>query len=193
MAITNTAQIFGDKWEKNANAFYAETLREGSNTQRWIIGRDGFGSSADFKAHLADTKRILDAGCGNERVPALLSMLAPELAKIVGIDLVGTDVARENFKNIPKTHFETRDLLDDLSELGNFDFIYCQEVLHHVTGPERTFRNLCSLLASGGELAIYVCKQKPPVREFVDDYICDRIAAMSYDEAMAQCQQITDF
>lgn len=193
MANTNTPQSFRDKWEKNTNAFYAETLREGSDTQRWIIERNGFGSLVDFKHHLAATKRILDAGCGNGRVTALLRILAPEHTEIVGIDLVGADVARENFKDIPLTHFETRDLLGDLCGLGKFDFIYCQEVLHHTTDPERAFRNVSSLLAPGGEFAIYVYKQKAPVREFVDDYIRDRIAAMSYDEAMAHCRQLTEF
>ena len=144
MAISNTFQSFKNKWEKNTDAFYAETLREGSDTQRWILERNGFSSLADFKNKLVGVRRILDAGCGNGRVTALLRMLAPEKAEIVGIDLVGADVARENFQNIPRTHFETRDLLGDLSGLGKFDFIYCQEVLHHTKDPERAFRNLCT-------------------------------------------------
>ena len=147
MTNTNTLQSFRDKWEKNMNAFYAEALREGSDTQHWIIGRNGFGSLVELKNYLAATKRILDAGCGNGRVTALLRMLAPEHTEIVGIDLVGADVARENFKDISLTHFETRDLLGDLSGLGSFDFIYRQEVLHHTTDPERAFRNVSSLLA----------------------------------------------
>ncbi len=191
--MTNTLQSFRDKWEKNTDAFYAETLREGSDTQRWILERNGFASLNDFSVHLAASKRILDAGCGNGRVTALLRTLAPEQAAVVGIDLVAADVARENFKDVPRTHFETRDLIGDLSGLGQFDFIYCQEVLHHTADPERGFRNLRGLLAPGGELAIYVYKQKAPVREFVDDYIRNRIAAMPYDEAMAQCRQITEF
>jgi SAM-dependent methyltransferase len=191
--MTNTARSFRDKWEKNTNAFYAETLREGSDTQRWILERNGFANLTEFSAHLVKSKRILDAGCGNGRVTALLRILAPEQAEIVGIDLVAADVARENFKNVPLTQFETRDLIGDLSGLGQFDFIYCQEVLHHTADPERGFRNLRGLLAPGGELAIYVYKQKAPVREFVDDYIRNLIAAMPYDEAMAQCRQITEF
>lgn len=191
--MTNTARSFRDKWEKNTDAFYAETLREGSDTQRWILERNGFASLSDFSAHLGGSKRILDAGCGNGRVTALLRTLAPEQAEVVGIDLVAADVARENFKDVPRTHFETRDLIGDLSGLGQFDFIYCQEVLHHTADPARGFRNLRELLAPGGELAIYVYKQKAPVREFVDDYIRNRIAAMPYDEAMAQCRQITEF
>lgn len=189
----NTARSFRDKWEKNSHAFYAETLRTGSVTQRWILERNGFANSEAFAAHLASRKRILDAGCGNGRVTALLRTLAPDAAEIVGIDLVAADVARENFNNVPNTHFETRDLIGDLSGLGQFDFIYCQEVLHHTSDPARGFRNLSALLAPGGELAIYVYKQKAPAREFVDDYIRDRIASMPYEDAMVQCRQITDF
>ena len=191
--MTNTSRSFRDKWEKNTNAFYSETLRENSNTQRWILERNGFDSLTQFSAYLAESKRILDAGCGNGRVTALLRTIAPEQAEVVGIDLVAADVARENFKDVPHTHFETRDLVGDLTGLGQFDFIYCQEVLHHTADPELGFHNLRGLLAPGGELAIYVYKQKAPVREFVDDYIRDRIAAMPYDEAMAQCRQITEF
>ena len=191
--MTNTARSFRDKWKKNTNAFYAETLREGSDTQRWILERNGFDSLAQFSADLAESRRILDAGCGNGRVTALLRTIAPEQAEVVGIDLVAADVARENFKDVPRTSFEIRDLVGDLTGLGQFDFIYCQEVLHHTSDPAQGFSNLRGLLAPGGQLAIYVYKQKAPVREFVDDYIRDQIAAMPYEEAMQQCRQITEF
>lgn len=190
---TNTPRSFRDKWEKNSHAFYAETLRPGSDTQRWILERNGFENGESFAKHLVGRKRILDAGCGNGRVTALLRSLAADMTEVVGVDLVAADVARENFKDVPHTHFETRDLIGDLSGLGEFDFIYCQEVLHHTSDPERGFKNLCGLLTRDGEIAIYVYKQKAPAREFVDDYIRERIAAMPYEEAMAQCRQITAF
>lgn len=189
----NTTRSFHDKWKNNTGAFYAETLREGSDTQRWILERNGFSSLAAFSAHLQGCKRILDAGCGNGRVTALLRQQASHSAEIVGIDLVAANVARENFKGIGRVHFEARDLLGDLSGLGLFDFIYCQEVLHHTAEPKHAFLNLCGLLAPGGEIAIYVYKLKAPAREFVDDYIRGKIADMSYDEAMAFCSHITDF
>jgi SAM-dependent methyltransferase len=189
----NTAQSFRDKWEKNIQAFYAETLRSGSDTQNWILARNGFSSADEFSSHLSDRRRILDAGCGNGRVTALLRNLAPEVAEIVGIDLVAADVARENFKDVPRTHFETCDLTTNLSSLGQFDFIYCQEVLHHTADPVRSFNNLRELLSPNGELAIYVYKEKAPAREFVDDYVRDQISGMSYKEAMAHSAQITDF
>ncbi|AOG12647.1 MULTISPECIES: class I SAM-dependent methyltransferase [unclassified Agrobacterium] len=189
----NTARSFRDKWENNTDAFYAETLREGSDTQRWILERNGFSSADAFGAYLADRGRILDAGCGNGRVTALLKKLAPESAELVGIDLVGADVAREHFKDVERVRFDTRDLLGDLSGLGEFDFIYCQEVLHHTADPARAFHNLRTLLAPGGEIAIYVYKQKAPAREFVDDYVRGKIAELPYEEAMKHCAQITEF
>lgn len=191
--IKQTAVSFRDKWEKNSDAFWVETLREGSDTQRWILERNGFGSRDEFAVYLEDRKRILDAGCGNGRVTALLRSLAPKASELVGIDLVGADVARDNFKGVPRVHFETCDLIEDLSGLGLFDFIYCQEVLHHTVDPVRAFQNLRDILAPGGEIAIYVYKQKAPGREFMDDYIRNKIASFSYEEAMTQCRQIMEF
>jgi SAM-dependent methyltransferase len=188
-----TAVSFKNKWEKNADAFWAETLREGSDTQHWILKRNGFESLEDFSVHLKSYKRILDAGCGNGRVTALLRKLAPTGSEVVGIDLVAADVARKNFSGVHNVRFEARDLLDDLSELGVFDFIYCQEVLHHTDNPAQAFQNIRNLLATNGEIAIYVYRQKAPAREFIDDYIREKVASLPYDEAMEQCREITEF
>jgi SAM-dependent methyltransferase len=189
---TNTATSFGDKWHENPRAFFDETLREGSNTQRWILNRNGFAFQQDLRVYLAGKRRILDAGCGNGRVTALLRRLAPDAAEIVGIDLVAADVARRNLASAANVKFETRDLLADLSDLGRFDFIYSQEVLHHTADPKRAFLNLCGLLEPGGEIAIYVYKAKSPVREFVDDYVRDRIAGLPYEDAMKVSREITE-
>lgn len=189
----NTERSFRDKWCENSDAFWAETLREGSDTQTWILERNGFGSREDFSFYLAGCKRILDAGCGNGRVTALLRSLAPKACEVCGIDLVAADVARENFSGVPNVRFEFRDLLGDLSGLGLFDFIYCQEVLHHTDNPAQAFLNLRNLLTPNGEIAIYVYKQKAPAREYIDDYVRKKIAFLSYDEAMNQCQEITEF
>ena len=52
--------------------------------------------------------------------------------------------------------------------------------------------NLASLLTKGGELAIYVYKQKAPMREFADDFIRRAIAPLPYEEAMKVCGQVTE-
>ena len=160
--------------------------------QQWLLVRNGFDSPAALSAHLADRRRVLDAGCGNGRVTALLrSLTSPEHTEIVAVDAVSADVARRNLAELPNITVAPADLLGDLSSLGEFDFIYCQEVLHHTGDPQAAFANVAKRLAPGGELAVYVYRQKAPVREFVDDFVRDRISGMSYPEAMGVSRQIT--
>lgn len=188
----NTERSFRDKWENNQQLAFAATLAEEHEISRWILERNGFGGKKDLERFLSDKTRILDGGCGNGRVTALLrECSSPERTQIVAIDLVAADVARQNLSRYANLEVQSADLLGDLSSLGRFDFIYCQEVLHHTADPEGAFRNLCGLLQPGGVIAIYVYKRKAPVREFVDDYVRGRIAGLEYGDAMKVAEQIT--
>lgn len=191
MEENNTARSFKDKWENNRGLVFADTLREDSTVGRWILSRNGWNNHAGLKAALKDKKRILDGGCGNGRVTALLSEHCEPGAEVVGVDLVSSPVAQENLKNMPNVSFFEASLVGDLSRIGTFDFIYCQEVLHHTGDAKKGFGNLCSVLEVGGEIAIYVYKLKAPVREYVDDYIRGKIKGLSYQEAMTACEEIT--
>lgn len=190
----DTVKSFRDKWEQNKTLAFEETLREGSDLFSWILGRNGFGSAEEIRAYLKNKRRILDAGCGNGRVTALLRRYAPKDAEIVAFDIVSTEIAQENLRTYGLSEgvrFYQKDLLGDLSDLGKFDFIYCQEVLHHTPNPEKAFLNLRTLLSSAGEMAIYVYKLKAPVREFVDDYVREKISDLDYPVAIGVCDQIT--
>lgn len=189
----NTRRSFHDKWKNNQTLTFSETVNEGTEINRWILERNGFASNADLATFLRKRRRILDAGCGNGRVTALLrECSSPDHTEIVAIDLVAAKVAKQNLSGYRNIDVREGDLLGDLLSLGRFDFIYCQEVLHHTANPERAFRNLCSLLEPGGEIAIYVYKRKAPVREFVDDYVRDKIAPLNYEEATKACRDITE-
>lgn len=187
-----TAKSFSEKWHNNRLLAFDETSNENSDIQDWILTRNGLENVDGLKSWLSTRKRVLDAGCGNGRVTALLRRYAPDDTQVVGIDLTAADVAAENLAGTPNVHFEKRDLLEDLSGLGEFDLIYCQEVLHHTGDPAGAFRNVAGLLADGGELAVYVYKIKPPIREFSDDLVRDRISNLPYEEAMAAMRQITE-
>lgn len=191
--MTNTAVSFKDKWFNNKDLVFTDTQREESDIFNWILNRNGFDSSQELRDYLSSKKRVLDGGCGNGRVTALLrSHSNPETTEVVGIDLVASSVARENLSDAKNVAFFEKDLLTDLTDLGKFDFIYCQEVLHHTADPAKGFHNLCQLLEPGSEIAIYVYKQKAPVREYVDDYIREKIAPLPYEEAMKVCAQVTE-
>jgi len=190
--LNQTLTSFRDKWEQNRQLAFTETLREGSDIYNWILTRNGFTDAGKFSQWLAGRKRILDAGCGNGRVTALLHKFAPLSAEVMGIDLTAAEVARENLKPLDRVHVEQHDLLGELEGLGQFDLIYCQEVLHHTADPRGAFLNVCGRLAPGGEIAIYVYKVKAPIREYADDFIRDRISELSYDDALAAMKEVTE-
>jgi SAM-dependent methyltransferase len=187
-----TASTFREKWSRNPDLAFRQTLDEGSEIFQWILGRNGFDGAKDLTAFLADKRRILDAGCGNGRVTALLRRYAAREAEVVGFDLTAADVARANLAGLEGVTVLEGDILGDLSGLGSFDFIYCQEVLHHTGDPEGGLRNLATLLEPGGEIAIYVYRRKAPIREFADDYVRDQISALPYEDAMVECRGIAE-
>jgi SAM-dependent methyltransferase len=191
-STAGTARTFSDKWSRNPDLAFAQTVDEGAEISRWILTRNGFGDGEGLAAYLSDKRRILDAGCGNGRVTALLQRRAPRESEIVGVDLSAAEVARENLVELPNVTVHQGNLLEDLSELGEFDFVYCQEVLHHTGDPKGGLENLASLLAPGGEIAIYVYRRKAPIREFTDDYIRERLSALPYEEAMEVCRRVAE-
>ncbi len=193
--MRDTLNSFKDKWEKNKRLAFEETLREGSDIFSWILQRNGFETAEGVREYLKDKRRILDAGCGNGRVTALLRRYCPVTTEIVGIDLVSSEIARENLEAFGLSNhvsFFKKDLFGNLEDLGKFDFIYCQEVLHHTPEPEKALQNLSSLLTTGGDIAIYIYRKKAPVREFVDDYVRSKISNLPYKKAIDICSQITE-
>lgn len=191
--LKQTVKSFGDKWEQNRQLAFSETLREGSDINNWILMRNGFVNTQDLVNWLYPRKRILDAGCGNGRVTALLRKYALPEVEIVGIDLTAADVANENLQGLPRVKVQQKDLLGDLSDLGRFDLIYCQEVLHHTSDPRGAFLNLCEQLSEKGEIAIYVYKIKAPIREYADDYVREKISGLSYEDALTAMKEVTEF
>ena len=192
--MNNTKQSFKDKWDKNIDLAFEQTLKEGSDIQNWILNRNGWADLDEFRSFLLEKKSVLDAGCGNGRVTALLrENSSVESTKIVGIDLVADQVASDNLRDYKNVFFQQKDLLGELSDLGKFDLIYSQEVLHHTDNPFKAFKNLVdSNLASDGTIAIYVYRKKAPMREYCDDYVRNQIKNMDYEEAIKVCNQITE-
>lgn len=108
--------------------------------------------------------RILDAGCGTGSGTDYLIHLNPE-ADIVAIDLSekALEVAQERchrsgaIANHPKSVEFHHLKLEEATQLpGEFDFINCVGVLHHLPDPIKGIQALASKLAPGGLLHIFV-------------------------------------
>lgn len=187
--MSQTHGSFKAKWENNPNSFYADLLNPESEITQWVLRRNNFSDFSSLGKYLEMRKRILDAGCGNGRVTNLMAGLTSN--QITGIDFSSYDVAGKSLEHLKNVTIKQANLLTSLEHLGEFDFIYCQEVLHHTGDAHKGFKNLASILAPGGDLAIYVYKKKAAVREFVDDHIRDQIKGLSYENAQKVCENIT--
>ena len=184
-----THRSFQEKWAQNPKLGVKQTLDENSDFQKWILERNGFRDAHDAAEQLKIYSRILDGGCGNGRVTGLLAHLAPR-AKVVGVEIIDLEIPRANTEEFTNVEIRAADLTEDLSHLGSFDFIYCQEVLHHTGNPKKSFHNLVNILENNGKIAVYVYRKKSPAREFMDDYLRSKISALDYEAAMKVCRQI---
>lgn len=102
--------------------------------------RNGFQNKEALQDFLGNKQKVLDAGCGNVRVTALLRKYSDPLkTKIVGFAIVSSEIAQENLSGSENTFFYKKNILEDLSGLGQFDFIYFQEVLQHTSNPKLSF------------------------------------------------------
>ena len=184
-----TIKTFNDKWTNNSQLGHEDIFNKESEITQWILRRNGWATNDDLAKFLKDKHQILDAGCGNGRVTALLSFLSPE-SEITGFD-INPSVAKLNLVNNPNVSIKKQDLMK--SNIGRFDFIYCQEVLHHVVNPQVAFQNLVDSLNPNGIIAIYVYKKKSVLREFTDEYIREKLAKIDYPEAIEMMSEISAF
>jgi len=190
MTDVQTVRSFAEKWDKHR---YYRKHTERFYTE-WFVQRYGFDDEDGLKAFLADKKRILDAGTGSGRDGTNFARLSSGLvfgvdtawpALAHGQELAKTDDTPDNFNRV---HADVNRMpFPD----GFFDYINCDQVIHHTADPPKTFDNLLRKLKSGGEITTYVYRKKAVIREFVDDYIRDRIKDQSFEEAMEVCDGIT--
>jgi len=127
------------------------------------VGRVGkLAARAAGEAELADNlpdqvERVLDLGCGDGRLAALVLEARPDATEAVGLDSSPPmlDLARERFGDDPRVALVEHDLEEPLPDLGPFDVIVSGFAIHHL--PHRRKRSLfaevAGMLRSGGVFA----------------------------------------
>jgi len=127
------------------------------------VGRVGkLAARAAGEAELADNlpdqvERVLDLGCGDGRLAALVLEARPDATEAVGLDSSPPmlDLARERFGDDPRVALVEHDLEEPLPDLGAFDVIVSGFAIHHL--PHRRKRSLfaevAGMLRSGGVFA----------------------------------------
>lgn len=97
-------------------------------------------------------QRLLEAGCGTGNITAEIATALPEMA-ITAVDLTPESLAharqRAERRGLRNLTFQQSNLMEHDPALGQFDFIYSQGVIHHLTDPLAGMRNLNRYLHPG--------------------------------------------
>ncbi|MFX1443667.1 MAG: methyltransferase domain-containing protein [Promethearchaeota archaeon] len=95
------------------------------------------GSKSNESADIKLNKKILDVGCGQDKVPGAIGI---DIADLPGVDIV------QDLNVFPWGDFEDE----------TFDEIYMNDILEHLDDPIKVMRECHRLLKSGGKLHVRV-------------------------------------
>ncbi len=183
---TQTIRSFSEKWAQHR--YYREHTCDFYTD--WYLQRYGFKSKGRLSEFLADKEVMLDAGTGSGRDAVNFAELSA--GQVYGVDTskAALEIAQSTVDH-PRVSFVRADLNRLPFPDGFFDFINCDQVIHHTPDPHDSFLNLKKKLKRGGVVCCYVYKKKAVLREFTDDYIRERISDLSFAEAGTVCEAIT--
>ena len=181
-----TADSFGFKWTRDAHwGFEPEHQRVVWDFWHDIFGWDG---PEDLRALMAG-KVVLDAGAG---AGASLRQFVDWPSAIVAADIsAAIDRCRDRFADRPHVSYMQADLTQLPLADDVFDIVWSNGVLHHTPNTFESLRAIVRHLKVGGLVVFYIYVKKAPIREFVDDYLRDRVADLPPAEAWTRMEGVT--
>jgi SAM-dependent methyltransferase len=183
-----TQRSFGAKWEQ-----YGDTDKDelGEFQYRWFDERFGFGDEAGLAAFLAPMDAILDAGTGPGLCAARCARLSR--ARVVGMDLSDSVTsAYRRYAAVGNLDYVQGDILNPPFAHRSFDLVVADQVLHHTPDCARAFATMAELVAPGGQIAAYVYRRKPIIRELVDDHVIDLTSRLPLEQCLELSEQLTE-
>jgi SAM-dependent methyltransferase/uncharacterized protein YbaR (Trm112 family) len=183
-----TQRSFGAKWEQYQDSD-KDQLAEFQ--YRWFDERFGFAGEAEFESFLGGRRWILDAGTGPGLCAARCARLSE--ARVVGMDLSDSvTAARRRYAAQLNLDYVQGDILNPPFAPRSFDLVVADQVLHHTPNCTLAFAKMAELVAPGGEIAAYVYRKKPIIRELVDDHVIDLTSRLSFEECLELSEQLTE-
>lgn len=181
-----TVRSFAQKWQKHR--YYREHTSDFYTD--WFLKRYGFGDLDGLRAFLDGMRVVLDAGTGAGRDAVNFARHSSATVFVVDTawEALATQAGDDSRPDFPLVHADVNHLPfpDEF-----FDFINCDQVIHHTPDPPATLLNLRRKLKVGGEVCCYVYRKKAVLREFADDYVRERIKELPAEEALQVCEGIT--
>lgn len=90
-----------------------------------------------------------------------------------------------------KLHLVQADLMAMPFPDESFDLVFSDGVLHHTPDTRQALEAVSRKVKRGGRIAFYIYKKKPPIREFVDDHIREKIADLTPEAAWKALEPLT--
>jgi SAM-dependent methyltransferase/uncharacterized protein YbaR (Trm112 family) len=180
---------FGFKWRLVGDSYGRDPATRDFR-QNWYLERFGHPSRQALLDHLRDRRMILDAGTGSGVDSEVFAMSG---APVVAVDL-SRDAALATYRHLghlPNVHVLQADLTKVPFAPESFDYVSCDQVLHHTPDTRSSFAALARMMAPGAEIAIYVYSRKGPLRELSDDLIREEMMGLSAEECFERCKAIT--
>ncbi len=189
-SVEQVKESFSKKWCRFEDTTFSK--RDLDFQYSWYVSRYGYEDDEGFKRFLKSKTIILDAGCGVGRAVGWFSNFDDCI--VFGVDFSeAIDISHKHYGGRKNVHLIQADIRALPFRENTFNYISCDQVIHHTPEPEETFVNLTRLLKGGGEIAVYVYRKKGPIREFCDDYIRERTTKMSVDECLKFSEAVTNF
>jgi cyclopropane fatty-acyl-phospholipid synthase-like methyltransferase len=102
-------------------------------------------------------RRVLDLGCGDGRLSALVIEHRSSVDEVVAIDISAPmlDLARQRFAGDDRVDIVRWDLRDPIAELGDFDVVVSGFAIHHLAHPRKCtlFAEVANQLTPNGTFA----------------------------------------
>ena len=183
-----TQRSFGAKWDQYDKP---DKERLAEFQYHWFDQRFGFAAGGGFADFLAGKRWVLDAGTGPGLCAARCATLSD--ARVAGMDLSeSVTAAASTYGGRANLDYVQGDILNPPFARGAFDLVVADKVLHHTPDTVGAFRAMAELVAPDGELAVYVYRRKPIIRELVDDHVIDLTSRLSFDECLELSEQLTE-
>lgn len=186
-----TRDAFSNKW---ARIDYQSQDFEKivSSHKEWFLELYGFSSEAELARALRSSPVILDAGTGMGHKAAWFAELASDSLVLAADISDSVEVAAQHFRQIPNLVFLQCDIGDlSLFDSGLFDYVVCDQVIHHTADPAATFRELVRVAKPAGRLSVYVYRKKALPRELLDDHFRELSRSLTDSQLMDLSGQLT--
>ena len=176
-----TGAMFSEKWKENQDADDDDEVEWMKVQKTWYLSLYGYESEQQFAEFLGTRNVMLDAGCGKGYKAAWLARHNPD-AIVIGSDLSDSVfAAAKRYADIPNLVFVMGDIAKTGFRAAAFDFISCDQVLHHTISPPDTLREFHRIATEDAVLNTYVYSKKGLPRELLDEHFITSHAKKEMD------------